>query len=120
MGSGFWANSMGLVADSLDMLADSIVYGLALWAVQKNKSRKKQVARIAGYFQTILAITGLIEVIRRFIGFEKMPDFLIMMSVSAIALIANAISLYLLQRARSQEAHFQASIIFTSNDLSSI
>ncbi len=30
---GIFSNSMGLVADSLDMLADSIVYALALFAV---------------------------------------------------------------------------------------
>ncbi|KKX49171.1 hypothetical protein L950_0216910 [Sphingobacterium sp. IITKGP-BTPF85] len=32
---------MGLVADSLDMLADSIVYGLALFAVGGSMIRKK-------------------------------------------------------------------------------
>jgi Co/Zn/Cd efflux system component len=31
--TGFISNSVGLVADSWDMLADSIVYGLALFAV---------------------------------------------------------------------------------------
>ena len=31
--TGFISGSMGLVADSLDMLADASVYGLSLWAV---------------------------------------------------------------------------------------
>ena len=31
--TGFFSRSMGLIADSLDMLADSIVYGLSLFAV---------------------------------------------------------------------------------------
>lgn len=39
--TGFISNSMGLVADSLDMLADSIVYGLALFAVGGTMTRKK-------------------------------------------------------------------------------
>lgn len=30
---GFLSGSLGLVADSLDMLADAIVYGLSIWAV---------------------------------------------------------------------------------------
>ena len=33
LSTGFISKSMGLVADSLDMLADSVVYGLALFAV---------------------------------------------------------------------------------------
>jgi Co/Zn/Cd efflux system component len=34
-----------------------------------------------------------------------------------LALIANGICLYLLQKSKSQEAHMQASMIFTSNDV---
>jgi Co/Zn/Cd efflux system component len=40
--TGFMAGSMGLVADSLDMLADSIVYGLSLIAVGGTISRKRK------------------------------------------------------------------------------
>jgi len=56
-----------LVADSLDMLADSIVYGLVLLAVGSTVSRKVGVAQISGYFQIVLAVLGLIEVVRRYI-----------------------------------------------------
>ena len=74
--SGFIAGSMGLVADSLDMLADSIVYGLSLFAVGGTVTRKKKVAGVAGYFQTVLAILGFAEVIRRLLGHGETPDFL--------------------------------------------
>jgi Co/Zn/Cd efflux system component len=114
---GFVADSMGLVADSLDMLADSIVYGLALFAVGGTISRKKNIAQAAGYFQLVLAIFGLMEVIRRFIAFEAVPAFTTMIIISIFALIGNALCLYLLQKSKSQEAHMQASIIFTSNDV---
>ena len=57
------------------------------------------------------------EVLRRFFGAEALPDFRIMISVSALALFGNALSLYLLQRSDNQEAHMQASMIFTSNDV---
>ena len=108
---------MGLVADSLDMLADSIVYGLSLWAVGSAVTRKKKVARLSGYFQFALAVLGIAEVIRRFIGFEKMPDYRIMIGISVLALIANTLCLYLLQKSKSNEAHMKASMIFTSNDI---
>jgi len=115
--AGLISNSMGLVADSLDMLADSIVYGLALIAVGSTINRKKSVARFAGYFQILLAAIGFMEVVRRFAGFEQMPDFRTMIIVSAIALVANVICLYLLMQSKSKEAHIKATIIFSSNDV---
>lgn len=117
MTTGLISKSLGLVADSLDMLADSFVYGLSLWAVGSSVIRKKKVARLSGYFQLTLALLGIIEVIRRFIGFEAMPDYRIMIGVSILALIANALCLYLLQKSKSKEAHMKASMIFTSNDV---
>ncbi len=114
---GLFGRSMGLVADSLDMLADSIVYGLSLLAVGGSVIRKKRIAGIAGYFQAVLAIMGFLEVIRRFIGHEPNPDYLSMIVVSIFALAGNTLCLYLLQRSKSTEAHMQASMIFTSMDV---
>jgi Co/Zn/Cd efflux system component len=115
--TGFIAGSMGLVADSLDMLADSIVYGLSLFAVGGTILRKKRIAAAAGYFQLTLAILGFVEVLRRFFGQGEVPDFHLMIIVSVLALIGNAVCLWLLQKTRSTEAHMQASMIFTSNDI---
>ena len=118
MTTGLISKSMGLIADSLDMLADSFVYGLSLFAVGKTMLLKKQVAKIAGYFQITLALIGFLEVLRRFFGTEKLPDFSTMIIVSILALIANGICLYLLQKSKSkEEAHMKASMIFTSNDI---
>lgn len=115
--TGFIGNSMGLVADSLDMLADSLVYGLALLVVGGTITRKKNIAKAAGYFQLALAVLGFVEVIRRFVGVEVMPAFQTMIFISILALIGNALCLYLLQKSKSKEAHMQASMIFTSNDV---
>lgn len=115
--TGLISKSMGLVADSLDMLADSFVYGLSLWAVGSTVIRKKKVARLSGYLQLVLALLGIIEVVRRFIGFEAVPDYRIMIGVSVLALMGNALCLYLLQKSKSNEAHMKASMIFTSNDV---
>ena len=102
---GWISRSMGLVADSLDMLADSIVYGLSLLAVGAAISRKKSIAKMSGYFQIALAAMGLIEVIRRFAGADEMPVFQTIIIVSFLALIANSVSLYLIQKTKSNEAH---------------
>ncbi|TWO32793.1 cation transporter [Seonamhaeicola sediminis] len=115
--TGLISKSMGLIADSLDMLADSFVYGLSLIAVGGTVLKKKRIAKYAGYFQIVLATIGIVEVIRRFLGFETLPVFSTMIIVSIFALIANGICLYLLQKSKSNEAHMRASMIFTSNDI---
>lgn len=117
MGIGLFAGSMGLVADSLDMLADAFVYGLSICAVGKAARRKLSVARVSGYLQLLLALFGMFEVLRRFLGGAEAPDFWLMIAISLVALAGNAASLLVLQRAQSQEAHFQASWIFTTNDV---
>lgn len=117
MTTGLLSASMGLIADSLDMLADSFVYAISLLAVGGAVARKKNIAKIAGYFQITLAVIGFVEVIRRFIGVEEIPDFRTMIIVSVLALAANGFCLYLFQKSKSEEAHMRASMIFTSNDL---
>lgn len=117
MTTGWISRSMGLVADSLDMLADSIVYGLSLFAVGAAISRKKKVAKISGYFQMGLALLGFSEVLRRFFSESETPLFQWMIIISVLALIGNLVSLWLINKAKSDEAHMQASAIFTSNDI---
>ena len=118
MGYGLVSKSMGLVADSLDMLADSFVYAISLIAVGKSLAHKKTVAKIAGYFQIILALIGFGEVIRRTIYSVEFPNYLTMIIISVLALVGNALCLYLLQNSKDKdEAHIKASLIFTSNDV---
>jgi Co/Zn/Cd efflux system component len=117
MSTGIIGKSMGLIADSLDMLADAFVYALSLYAVGKIAAKKKQIAKMSGYLQLGLAVLGFSEVIRRFLGFESLPVFELMVLISIVALIGNIASLLILQKSRSSEAHIKASLIFTSNDI---
>lgn len=117
MATGLISRSMGLVADSLDMLADALVYGMSLMVVGAVAAKKIRVAKFSGYFQIALAVFGMIEVVKRFIEHQSIPNDTVMIVVSILALIANAVSLVILQRTRSKEAHIQASIIFSSNDV---
>ena len=117
MATGLISRSMGLIADSLDMLADSIVYALSLFAVGAAISRKKKVAKISGYIQMGLALLGFSEVLRRFLIESETPLFQWMIIISVLALAGNLVSLWLINKAKSKEAHMQASAIFTSNDI---
>lgn len=117
MTAGLLAGSMGLVADSLDMLADSSVYALSLAAVGTATAKKKKLARWSGYLQLGLALLGLLEVTRRFFFAREIPDVTTMVVVASLALLGNIATLYLLNRSEGSEAHMQASKIFTSNDI---
>jgi Co/Zn/Cd efflux system component len=94
MTAGWIINSMGLIADSLDMLADSSVYAISLIAVGAAVARKKKVAKFSGYLQMGLASLGFLEVLRRFLGVGEMPDFQWMTIIALSALIANAFTLW--------------------------
>ena len=117
MTAGWIVSSMGLIADSLDMLADASVYGLSLYVVGGTMARKKNVAKISGYLQMGLATLGFAEVLRRFLGAGDIPEFQWMIIIASLALVANLVTLWLINKAKNQEAHMQASSIFTSNDI---
>ncbi len=114
---GLISRSMGLIADALDMGADASVYVLSLAAVGTAAARKKQLARTSGYLQIGLAALGLAEVLRRFFVDNELPSPASMIVMSVLALAGNIVTLLVLQRVRSGEAHLQASWIFTANDI---
>ena len=114
---GLISRSMGLVADALDMGADASVYALSLAAVGTAAARKRQLARVSGYLQIGLAAIGLAEVLRRFFVDNELPSPASMIVMSVLALVGNVVTLLVLQRVRSGEAHLQASWIFTANDI---
>jgi len=113
---GILADSTSLVADSLDMLADATVYGIALYAVGRAAGVKTKAAKLSGWFQIALAVGVFGDIIRRFI-FGSDPDFWFMLGVGVAALIANTICLFILSRHRRGEVHMRASWIFSKNDV---
>lgn len=114
--AGLWAQSAGLIADSLDMFADATVYALALYAVGRGAALKLRAAHLSGWLQILLALGALFEVGRRAL-FGAEPLGAAMMGVAAVALVANVICLLLIMRHRHGGAHMRASFIFSANDV---
>ena len=113
---GFYADSTGLLADGLDMLADSLVYGISLYAVGKTIKVKNKAAFLSGIMQISLGLLCLLEVVRKFyFGSEPLSSYMIV--VSAIALFANLWSLVLIHKHKDGEIHMKASWIFSANDV---
>ena len=113
---GLYANSTALIADSMDMLADAIVYGIALYAVSRTLKHKANAALISGYFQLTLGLLIIFDIVRRIVG-EGEPHSWFMIGFGFVALIANVICLVLIRKHNNGEVHMRASWIFSANDV---
>lgn len=115
--AGYWAGSAGLMADGADMLADALVYGLALMAVSGGAAQQRKAALAAALLQVTVALYAFWEVLERWLNPSALPDIPWMLYTSTGALAANIACLYLLRQQESSKAHIRASVIFTSNDI---
>ena len=113
---GWLAESVGLIADSLDMFADAAVYGVSLYAVDRTAQDQVKSARLSGYLQVLLAGGAFFEVARRF-WFGSEPEPPVMMAMAMVALIANVLCIVLLAAHRQGGVHMRASWIFSTNDV---
>jgi Co/Zn/Cd efflux system component len=114
--AGWFAESTGLVADSLDMLADASVYGVSLWAVGRSSRLQSTAASASGFIQIALGAGVLIEVARRY-WYGSEPASLLMITVGTLAFAANVMCLLLLAKHRDGGVHMRASWIFSTNDV---
>ncbi len=113
---GILGQSMGLIADAIDMFADALVYAVGLYAVGKAADIKARAAYTSGIFQMILAVMVVLDVVRRFVWGSE-PESLLMMFFGFIALCANVWCLLLIEKYRHGEIHMRASWIFSKNDV---
>ena len=113
---GILADSTALIADSMDMLADAVVYGIGIYAVGQSILYKAKAAQISGYFQLLLGVIILIDITRRlFLGSEPISS--LMIGMGFIALIANVACLMIIRNHKNDEVHMRASWIFSANDV---
>ena len=113
---GWWAQSTGLISDSVDMFADAAVYGVALYVVGRSAQMKLRAAHFSGWLQMILALGALSEVLRRLV-FGSDPASALMMTFGVVAMIANVACLLLIAKSKDSGAHMKASWIFSANDV---
>ena len=113
---GWWASSAGLMADSLDMLADAIVYGISLYAVGRGIKHKANAALFNGGFQLSLGILVLLTLTNNAIS-GAAPIGFWMMLISAFAFIVNLTTFLLLYRFRQGDVNLKASWICSRNDM---
>ena len=114
--AGWLGDSSGLMADSLDMLADAMVYMVGLYAVGKAIQYKAKAALFNGSLQLVLAGLILIDVVMRIVGGSE-PQTGIMLWISLLALAVNLFCFILLSRYRTGDINMRASWICSRNDM---
>lgn len=114
--AGWLAQSSGLIADSLDMLADTLVYAVSLYAVGKAIKYKANAAIFNGTLQTVLALVVLADVLQRLI-FGSQPNANMMLWVAGLALLVNVLCFALLYSSRNGDINIRASWICSRNDM---
>ncbi len=88
--AGLISGSASLVADSLDMLGDALVYGFSIYAVTEGVRMK---AKVALFKEGIMAVFGMFvfaQVVYKFI-YPQVPVFEVIGLIGLLVLMANSL-----------------------------
>lgn len=113
--SGWTADSSALIANGVDNLSDTAVYGLSIVAMTRGNHWKTRAAMASGGMLLILAVGILFDVGRRYIEGSE-PIGPAMMIMATIAGIVNYICLRLLRRLEQPDINLRAATTFSYND----
>jgi Co/Zn/Cd efflux system component len=116
IGAGLAAGSASLQADALDFFGDAANYAISLFVVGMAVRYRASAALAKG---STMGVFGLwvIGVTGWHFVHGTMPQAITMGSVGFAALLANALSFYLLWRHRSGDANMRSAWICTRNDV---
>ena len=114
--AGLAASSTALLADSLDMLADAIIYAIGLFALGRASHWRARAALTSGLFQMALGAGIAIEAIVK-IFVDGLPDVATMGLFGVLALLANTVCFVLLSRFRDGDINLRATWICSRNDM---
>jgi Co/Zn/Cd efflux system component len=115
-GAGVIAGSTALMADSVDMLGDALVYGMSLYALSRSDRWKAGAALFKGGFILIFGIGIAINIAIK-IQSGVPPSSTLMLVVGGIALAANLVCLRLLWRFRRQDVNMASTFECSRNDV---
>ncbi|WP_204353749.1 cation diffusion facilitator family transporter [Salinisphaera orenii] len=115
-GAGWLAGSTSLMADSLDMFGDAMVYGLSLFVIAKSVRWKAFSASAKGVFMLGFGVVVLGQAVAQAIT-GLVPDVGIMAGIGSLALAANIASLIMLTRHREDDVNMRSAWICSRNDL---
>ncbi|HIM36404.1 MAG TPA: cation transporter [Dehalococcoidia bacterium] len=113
---GLQTGSTSLLADSLDMLGDALVYGFTLYVVGLSVRWKASAALLKGIIMAGFGIMVLAQAGYHLVS-SDVPDFRIMGAIGVLALLANGTCLLLLTRRRNDDLNMRSTWLCSRNDI---
>src|SRR5450759_1240158 len=114
--AGLLGHSVSLVADSLDMLGDALVYGFSLYVVARSTAMKAKAALLKGAIMAAFGLFVLGQVIYRIV-FPQLPVFEAIGAIGLLALAANSTCFFLLWRHRADDINMSSVWLCSRNDI---
>ena len=114
--AGLAAHSTALLADSLDMLGDALVYGFSLYVLAKGARWQAISALFKGFIMAAFGIFVFGEAVYKII-YPVFPVAETIGIIGAVALLANSLCLALLWRHRSDDINMHSVWLCSRNDI---
>lgn len=116
LAAGLISGSVSLLADSLDMLGDALVYGFSLYVVARGARMKAKAALFKGVIMAAFGFFVLGQAIYRII-YPQVPVFEVISLIGLLALAANGVCLFLLWRHRTEDINMSSIWLCSRNDI---
>lgn len=114
--AGLIGGSVSLVADSLDMLGDALVYGFSIYVVARGARMKANAALFKGGIMATFGFFALGQAVYKIV-FPQVPVFEAIGAIGLLALAANSICLALLWRHRTDDINMSSVWLCSRNDI---
>src|SRR4029079_10998970 len=114
--AGLAAGSVAVVADSLDMLGDALVYGFSLYVIRRSEHWRAGAALLKGGIMLLFGVAVLANIVRKVLT-QELPTVPLMGVVGVAALAANGLCLVLLTRHRADDINMRSTWICSRNDI---
>lgn len=114
--AGLLGNSLSLVADSLDMLGDALVYGFSLYVVARGAEMKARAALFKGLIMAAFGLFVLGQAIYHIV-YPQFPVFETIGAIGLLALAANGTCFFLLWRHRADDINMSSVWLCSRNDI---
>ena len=115
-GAGLLARSAALLADSLDMLGDALVYGFSLYVVARGARWKAGSALVKGLVQLAFGLAVLGVTLHKVL-YPVIPVAEAIGAIGVVALVANAACAWLLLRHRNDDVNMHSVWLCSRNDV---
>jgi cation diffusion facilitator family transporter len=114
--AGLVAHSTALLADSLDMLGDALVYGFSLYVLWRSAEWKAGAAVLKGAIMAVFGVGVLIEAVYKAIA-GVVPMAETMGIIGLLVLLGNGLCFLLLFRHRSDDLNMRSTWLCSRNDI---